>query len=71
MQDTPWTGRKSVAELTQGDRQPFTCLWTVRGRPSTQRELTQTQGEHANSTQKDPMVAIWWFQTQDPVRQKC
>lgn len=48
------TARQFVAELRQRDRQPFTptCLWTVGGSQSTQKELTQMWGEHVNSTQK-------------------
>lgn len=32
-----------------------TTIWTVGGSRSTQRELLQTRGEHANSTQKDTL----------------
>uniref|UniRef100_A0A669DAA6 Metalloendopeptidase n=1 Tax=Oreochromis niloticus TaxID=8128 RepID=A0A669DAA6_ORENI len=34
------------------------CLWTVGGSRSTRREPTQTRGEHANSTQKDPGLMV-------------
>lgn len=34
------------------------CLWTVGGSQNTQREPSQTRGEHENSTQKGP--ARWW-----------
>uniref|UniRef100_A0A3P9DAM3 Protein kinase domain containing, cytoplasmic b n=1 Tax=Maylandia zebra TaxID=106582 RepID=A0A3P9DAM3_9CICH len=34
------------------------CLWTVGGKRSTRREPTQTRGEHANSTQKDPGLML-------------
>ncbi|KAL6466946.1 hypothetical protein MHYP_G00247500, partial [Metynnis hypsauchen] len=59
-QDTPWTGRQSIAGQT--DRQSHTprgnlacpiglsaCLWTVGG---IRRKPTQTRGEHANCTQR-------------------
>lgn len=44
-----------VTGLTQGcDREKHSaCLWLVGVSQSSQRKATQTQGEHANPTQKD------------------
>lgn len=42
----PMTNLESPVNLTTA------CLWDVGGSHSTQRNPTQTWGEHANSTQK-------------------